>query len=198
MIQIVTNIYHWHCPHDFWTMESCQNSTNVCKQDILVLKVSVGAVAVLCVFIIGSLLWLVRLARKKIRELESLITPLYLTLLDDNNGLTESSKEKEDKDSSANLTTNPLVATEKLSQPNQNEVTNDVTKSRGTRKMCKSDSELSITKKLVLMKLQADFKDKYIYEKCRLPFENYTDWLIYQHLNMTIDVIFDNHNSYVQ
>lgn len=197
MIQIVTNIYHWHCPHDFWTMESCQNSTGLCR-DILVLKVSVGAVAVLCVFIIGSLLWLVRLARKKIRELESLITPLYLTLLDDNNGLTESSKEKEDKDSSANLTTNPLVATEKLSQPNQNEVTNDVTKSRGTRKMCKSDSELSITKKLVLMKLQADFKDKYIYEKCRLPFENYTDWLIYQHLNMTIDVIFDNHNSYVQ
>lgn len=155
-------------------MESCQNSTNVCT-DILVLNVSVGAVAVLCVFIIGSLLWLVRLARKKIRELESLITPLYLTLLDDNNGLTESSKEKEDKDSPANLTTNPLVATEKLSQPNQNEVTNDVTKSRGTRKMCKSDSELSITKKLVLMKLQADFKDKYIYEKCRLPFENYTD-----------------------
>lgn len=197
MIQIVTNIYHWHCPHDFWTMESCQNSTGLCR-DILVLKVSVGAVAVLCVFIIGSLLWLVRLARKKIRELESLITPLYLTLLDDNNGLTESSKEKEDKDSSANLTTNPLVATEKLSQPNQNEVTNDVTKSRGTRKMCKSDSELSITKKLVLMKLQADFKDKYIYEKCRLPFENYTDWLIYQHLNMTIGVIFDNHNSYVQ
>lgn len=113
--------------------------------------------------------------RKKIRDLESLITPLYLTLLDDNDGLTESSKEKEDKDPSANLTTNPLYAADKLDQPNQNEVTNDVTKSRGTRKMCKSDSELSITKKLVLMKLQADFKDKYIYEKCRLPFENYTE-----------------------
>lgn len=98
---------------------------------------------------------------------------MYLTLLDDNDGLTESSKE--DKDPSANLTTNPLVAADKLDQPNQNEVTNDVTKSRGTRKMCKSDSELSITKKLVLMKLQADFKDKYIYEKCRLPFENYTE-----------------------
>lgn len=113
--------------------------------------------------------------RKKIRDLESLITPLYLTLLDDHDGLTENSKEKEDKDPSANLTTNPLYAADKLVQPNQNEVTNDVTKSRGTRKMCKSDSELSITKKLVLMKLQADFKDKYIYEKCRLPFENYTE-----------------------
>lgn len=155
-------------------MDPCQNGTDLC-QDIMVLKVSVGAMAVLCVFIIGSLLWLVRLARKKIRELESLITPLYLTLLDDNDGLTESSKEKEDKDPSANLTTNPLYAADKLDQPNQNEVTNDVTKSRGTRKMCKSDSELSITKKLVLMKLQADFKDKYIYEKCRLPFENYTE-----------------------
>lgn len=155
-------------------MEPCQNGTDLC-QDIMVLKVSVGAMAVLCVFIIGSLLWLVRLARKKIRDLESLITPLYLTLLDDNDGLTESSKEKEDKDPSANLTTNPLYAADKLDQPNQNEVTNDVTKSRGTRKMCKSDSELSITKKLVLMKLQADFKDKYIYEKCRLPFENYTE-----------------------
>lgn len=155
-------------------MEPCQNVTDLC-QDIMVLKVSVGAMAVLCVFIIGSLLWLVRLARKKIRDLESLITPLYLTLLDDNDGLTESSKEKEEKDPSANLTTNPLVAADKLDQPNQNEVTNDVTKSRGTRKMCKSDSELSITKKLVLMKLQADFKDKYIYEKCRLPFENYTE-----------------------
>lgn len=155
-------------------MEQCQNGTDLC-QDIMVLKVSVGAMAVLCVFIIGSLLWLVRLARKKIRDLESLITPLYLTLLDDNDGLTESSKEKEDKDPSANLTTNPLYAADKLDQPNQNEVTNDVTKSRGTRKMCKSDSELSITKKLVLMKLQADFKDKYIYEKCRLPFENYTE-----------------------
>lgn len=155
-------------------MEPCQNGTDLC-QDIMVLKVSVGAMAVLCVFIIGSLLWLVRLARKKIRDLESLITPLYLTLLDDNDGLIESSKEKEDKDPSANLTTNPLYAADKLDQPNQNEVTNDVTKSRGTRKMCKSDSELSITKKLVLMKLQADFKDKYIYEKCRLPFENYTE-----------------------
>lgn len=113
--------------------------------------------------------------RKKIRDLESLITPLYLTLLDDNDGLTESSKEKEEKDPSANLPTNPLYAADKLDQPNQNEVTNDVKKSRGTRKMCKSDSELSITKKLVLMKLQADFKDKYIYEKCRLPFENYTE-----------------------
>lgn len=113
--------------------------------------------------------------RKKIRDLESLITPLYLTLLDDHGGLTESSKEKEEKDPSANLPTNPLYAADKLDQPNQNEVTNDVTKSRGTRKMCKSDSELSITKKLVLMKLQADFKDKYIYEKCRLPFENYTE-----------------------
>lgn len=156
------------------SMEPCQNGTDLC-QDIMVLKVSVGAMAVLCVFIIGSLLWLVRLARKKIRDLESLITPLYLTLLDDHDGLTESSKEKEDKDPSANLTTNPLYAADKLDQPNQNEVTNDVTKSRGTRKMCKSDSELSITKKLVLMKLQADFKDKYIYEKCRLPFENYTE-----------------------
>lgn len=156
------------------TMGQFQNCTDVC-QDIMVLKVSVGAMAVLCVFIIGSLLWLVRLARKKIRDLESLITPLYLTLLDDNDGLTESNKEKEDKDPSANLTTNPLYAADKLDQPNQNEVTNDVTKSRGTRKMCKSDSELSITKKLVLMKLQADFKDKYIYEKCRLPFENYTE-----------------------
>ncbi|XP_052712671.1 uncharacterized protein LOC128186807 [Crassostrea angulata] len=156
------------------SMEQCQNGTDLC-QDIMVLKVSVGAMAVLCVFIIGSLLWLVRLARKKIRDLESLITPLYLTLLDDNDGLTESNKEKEDKDPSANLTTNPLYAADKLDQPNQNEVTNDVTKSRGTRKMCKSDSELSITKKLVLMKLQADFKDKYIYEKCRLPFENYTE-----------------------
>lgn len=113
--------------------------------------------------------------RKKIRDLESLITPLYLTLLDDHGGLTESSKEKEEKDPSANLPTNPLYAADKLDQPNQNEVTNDVKKSRGTRKMCKSDSELSITKKLVLMKLQADFKDKYIYEKCRLPFENYTE-----------------------
>lgn len=125
-------------------------------------------------FYIRSLVF-VSVDRKKIRELESLITPLYLTLLDDNNGVTENGKEKEDKDDSANLTTNPLVAAEKLPQPNQNEVTNDVTKSHGTRKMCKSDSELSITKKLVLMKLQADFKDKYIYEKCRLPFENYTE-----------------------
>lgn len=155
-------------------METGQNCTDV-SENLLMLKVSVGTMAVLCVFIIVSLLWLVRLARKKIRELENLITPLYLTFLDDNNVVKENNKEKGDKDASENLTTNPVLATDKFPMQNQNEAENDVTKSGGTRKMCKSDSELSIAKKLILMKLQSDFKDKYIYEKCRLPFENYTE-----------------------
>jgi hypothetical protein len=45
-----------------------------------------------------------------------------------------------------------------------------------TRKMCISDSELSIRNKAVVMaKLKADLKERAVYEKCRLPFENCND-----------------------
>lgn len=52
--------------------------------------------------------------RKKIRELESFIIFLYLIFLDDNDGLIESSKEKEDKDLLVNFIINLLYVVDKL------------------------------------------------------------------------------------
>ncbi|XP_022343734.2 uncharacterized protein LOC111136876 isoform X2 [Crassostrea virginica] len=134
------------------------------------MKLGFGALAVFSLFILIFQLVLFRLVWRRLKTLEKIIKTLLLTVTNDENFIKEHDGYEgyEAQNNHADVTTtvyNP-------SSQNQVNVSDDVRTPGGSRKMCKSDSELTMRNKLFLLsKLQADIKEKVVYEKCRLPFD---------------------------
>ncbi|XP_061162937.1 uncharacterized protein LOC133172131 [Saccostrea echinata] len=157
---------------------SCMNDTDIGK-DVTALVVLTGIQMFFCVTIIASIAALALYIRQQILLLQSLMRAILLPMT--NEEFTEKDNCQKSDENDTIKDTDPInhvTAAEASSLPITNPVKliGDIVQPDGTRKECKSDSELSIKNRLILLsKLQADLKDKVVYERCRLPFENIND-----------------------
>lgn len=102
--------------------------------------------------------------------MEKIIKTLLLTVTNDENFIKE--HDGYEGYEAQNNHADVITTVYNPSSQNQVNVSDDVRTPDGSRKMCKSDSELTMRNKLFLLsKLQADIKEKVVYEKCRLPFD---------------------------
>ncbi|XP_062594236.1 uncharacterized protein LOC134255739 isoform X2 [Saccostrea cucullata] len=150
---------------------SCVNDANI---DVTALVVLSGIQTFFCVTIIASIAVLALYIRQQLLLLQNLMRAILLPMT--NEVIEKDCRKSNEIDTIKDPdTVNHVTAAEEQSFPVTDPVKliNDIVQPEGTRKECKSDSELSIKNRLILLsKLQADLKDKVVYERCRLPFEN--------------------------
>lgn len=116
--------------------------------------------------------------RKKLMFLQNQITTVSLLLTQKDTVDEDVCKNCDETDKIDDAAVINHVINEESAKPLQNKFKeiDEVTKPKGKRKMCKSDSELSFRNKvLITTKPKADQKKPTLYEKCRLPFETCED-----------------------